>query len=175
MAVPVAHFFAFGYLYALIEQARRGEGPALPPWRGWRRLFLDGAAAFLIFCVLGVLPVGIGWLLTWPLRPYVYGSLARLPMVPGLLVAAPLTAAGIYQYQKRRDFRDAFRYSRLAAMLESSLARLWVPTLALLGFLAMGYAFMTITLFVGLVVSFTFYAALFSAAEESRKAGPRSS
>ena len=42
MMVPVAHFLAFGVLYALIEQAGRGQKPELPSWRGWRRLFAGG-------------------------------------------------------------------------------------------------------------------------------------
>jgi hypothetical protein len=98
-----------------------------------------------------------------------------LPLVPGILLAAPLAAAGIYQYQKRRSFGAAFRLSELAGMLQSCGGGLIVPTLAFLGFVAVGYPLMPIVLFVGMAAVFTFYAMVFRATEESRKAGARSS
>ena len=52
LVVPVAHFLSFGYLYGLIERARRGDAVILPEWGEWRRLFFDGIAAFVIFMVL---------------------------------------------------------------------------------------------------------------------------
>jgi hypothetical protein len=173
--VPVAHFLAFGLLYALIDRARHGQSPELPLWRGWRRLFADGVVAFVIFLVLGIAPICAGWMLSWPLRSLAIGPLRYLPMIPGLLLAAPLTAAGIYQYQKWRSFRAAFRLAELAAMLEACRDGFFVPTLALLGFVAVGYPLMPVTLFVGLAATFTFYATCFRMLEESRKGGAHSS
>jgi len=83
MIIPVAHFLAFGLLYALIDQARRGENPEWPAWNGWRRLFLDGIVAFAIFLVLGAAPVCAGWMLSWPLRFMPIGPLRLLPLIPG--------------------------------------------------------------------------------------------
>ena len=174
MMVSVAHFLAFGVLCALIEQAGRGQKPELPSWRGWRRLFAGGVVAFVIFVVLGLAPICAGWILSWPLRSLVIGPLRYLPLIPGLLLAAPLTAAGIYQYQRGQSFRAAFRLAELAGMLESCRGGFFVPTLALLGFVAVGYPLMPITLFVGLAAAFTFYATSFRMLEESRKGGPRS-
>jgi len=174
MLVPVGNFLAFGFLYALIDQARRGEDPELPSWSTWRRLFVDGAIAFVIFTVLGVGPICAGWVLSWPLRSLAIGALTHVPLIPGVVLAAPLTAAGIYQYQKRKSFRAAFDLSELAGMLESTRAGFCVPTLALLGFIAVGYPLLPITLFMGLAVAFAFYAAFFRAIEESRKRGTRS-
>ena len=65
-------------------------------------------------------------------------------------------------------------FPKLAGMLESTRAGFCVPTLALLGFVIVGYPLMPITLFMGLAVAFTFYAAFFRAIEESRKRGTRS-
>ena len=59
--------------------------------------------AFVIFLALGVVPVCAGWVLTWPLRSLPIGPLRFLPLVPGALLAAPLTAAGIYQYQEKKE------------------------------------------------------------------------
>src|SRR5690606_11274910 len=109
LVVPIAHFLAFGYLYALIERARRGDSLELPDWEDWRRLFVNGIPAFVIFLVLGVFPLVAVWVLTLPLRPFYLGALVYLPLAPAVLLVAPLTAAGIYQYQKREEYRDAFR------------------------------------------------------------------
>lgn len=174
LLVPIAHFFAFGYLYELIERARKGNSLELPEWEDWRRLFANGVTAFIIFLVLGAVPIFVGWLLTKPFVWIGYGVAVYLPLVPGVMLAGPLTAAGIYQYQKREDFRDAFRIYVLGAMLRSTRARFWVPTFALVGFLVAGYPLMTFTVFVGLAASWTFYAASFRQIEDARKNAVRS-
>jgi hypothetical protein len=177
LVVPVAHFFAFGYLYELMARARRGDSLELPDWADWRRLFINGVPAFVIFLVLGVGPLAVGWALTLPLRPLSFGVFGYVPMIPGMLLAGPLTAAGIYQYQKREEYRDAFRLrvlaTMLATMLASGRARFLVPTFALVGFLTVGCPLMTFTIFTGLAAGWAFYAAFFRAVEESRKNGGR--
>ena len=173
LIIPIAHFLAFGYLYSMIEQARRGEACEFPEWGDWKRLFLNGAAAFVIFLVLGALPILVAWLLVWPLTVLNYGAFIYLPVVPAVMLAGPLTVAGIYQYQKREEFRDAFRLYILAAMLRSTKSYFWVPTFALIGFLVAGYPLMTFTVFVGLAASWTYYAVTFRFVEESRKRAVR--
>jgi len=173
MAVPVAHFFAFGYLYELVARARRGDSLDFPEWDDWRRMFVNGIPAFIIFLVLGALPVGLGWLLTLPLRFMGYGVFVYLPMVPAVLLAMPLTAAGIYQYQKREEYRDAFRIWLLVTMIRSSRARFLIPTFAVAGFIMTVYPLMTFTVFVALAGGWSFYAAYFRAVEESRKSPNR--
>jgi hypothetical protein len=173
LVVPVAHFFAFGYLYELVARARRGDNLELPDWADWRRLFINGVPAFVIFLVLGVVPLALGWALTLPLRLFSFGLFVYVPMIPGLLLAGPLTAAGIYQYQKREEYRDAFRLRVLVAMLAAGRARFLVPTFALVGFLTVGSPLMTFTIFTGLAAGWAFYAAFFRAVEESRKNGGR--
>jgi len=173
MIVPVAHFWAFGYLYAMVEQARRGESLEFPEWGDWRRLFTNEAAAIVTFLVLGVAPILITWLLVWPLQFFHYGVFIYLPMVPAVMLSGPLTVAGIYQYQKHEEFRDAFRLPILAAMLRSTKAYFWVPTFALIGFLVACYPFMTFTVFVGFAASWTYYAVSFRFVEESRKRAVR--
>jgi hypothetical protein len=174
LVVPVAHFFAFGYLYELIARARRGDSLDFPEWDDWRRMFVNGIPAFVIFLVLGLSPILLGWLLTWPMRLLGYGVFVYLPLVPGLMLAAPLSAAGIYQYQKREEYRDAFRIWLLIAMLKSTKARFLVPTFAVIGFVVGAYPLMTFTLFVALGVGWTFYASFFRSVEESRKSAARS-
>lgn len=168
--VPVAHCLAFGYLYAMIEQARRGEVLEFPEWGDWRRLFMTGAAAFVIFLVLGVMPIFAAWLIVLPLKfIFNYGVFIYLPLAPAVMLAGPLTVAGIYQYQRQEDFRDAFRLPVLLAMLRSTKSYFWVPTFALIGFLVVGHPLMTFTIFVGLAASWTYYTVTFRFVEESRK------
>lgn len=173
MAVPVAHFFAFGYLYEMISRARRGLPVEFPEWHDWRRLFMEGVPAFAIFCALGLLPLGIGWALTLPLRWLGYGVFVYLPMVPAIMLAGPLTAAGIYQYQKREEYRDAFRLKVLIAMLRSTKSRFLVPSFAFIGLIAAGYPLMTFTLFVALGTAWSFFAAYFRACEDSARKFPK--
>ncbi len=175
LAIPVAHFFAFGYMYEMMARARRGDSLAFPDWDDWRRFFVNGVPAFVIFLVLGAAPLAAGWLLTLPLRAFDWGVFVYLPIVPFVILAGPLTAAGLYQFQKREDYRDAFRIWLLVRMLRASKARFFLPTFATIGFITAGYPLMTFTVFVALSVSWTFYAAFFRAVEESRKAGMRPS
>ncbi|MCF3649031.1 DUF4013 domain-containing protein [Synoicihabitans lomoniglobus] len=171
LVVPVAHFLAFGYLYALIERSRRGDAVMLPEWGEWRRMFFDGIAAFVIFFALGVIPLAIAWLMTLPLRWLEWGAIVYLPMVPVVMLVGPLVVAGIYQYQKREEYRDAFRLVVLGSMLRSTRGRLVLPTLAFIGFLIAGYPLMTFTVFVALAASWTYYAASFRMIEEARRGG----
>ena len=169
LIIPVAHFLAFGYLYNMVEQARRGEELSFPEWGDWRRLFSNGMAAFAIFLVLGVIPILAAWILVWPLHFINYGAFIYLPLVPAVMLAGPLTVAGIYQYQRNDEFRDAFRLGVLVAMLRSTKLYFWVPTFALIGFLFAGYPLMTFTVFVGLAASWSYYAVSYRYVEESRK------
>ncbi len=175
LIVPVAHFFAFGYLYAMVEQARRGDEISFPEWGDWRRMFVNGVATFVIFLVLGVAPILIAWMLTYPLRvlPINFGAFVYLPLMPALMLAGPLSAAGIYQYQKRGEYKDAFRLGVLIAMLRSTKGYFWVPTLALIGFMVVGMPLMTFTVFTGLAASWVYYAAYFRFVEETRKNASR--
>jgi hypothetical protein len=175
LVVPIAQFFAFGYLYGLIDRARRGDTIMLPEWEDWKRLFFDGIPAFVIFLVLGALPIGLALLLTWPLRviAHGYGVFAYLPLIPAILIAGPTVVAGIYQYQKREEYADAFRFLVLGKMLRAARGRFVLPTLAFIGLMTAGYPLMTFTVFVGLAGSWTYYAASFRFIEESRRAGTR--
>jgi hypothetical protein len=94
--------------------------------------------------------------------------------MPVLLSCFPLTAAGIYLYQKREDYRDAFRPWVLARMLRAVGLPLVVPTLALVGLLVVGLPLLPLVLFGGAVLLGATYAAMFHHAEAAlRVAGRR--
>lgn len=170
--VPVVNFFALGYLFSLIERGRRSEVVLLPDWEDWRSLFINGASFFVILLVLCLLPIGVGWLLSLPL-PASLGHFGRLAMVPGLMLGAPLTAAGVYRFQRRESFRDAFRMPVLWTMLGASKFRFFVPTLSFLGLVWVASPLLPFALFTGGAAVFTFYACFFRHLEDSRTGGGR--
>ncbi len=166
--IPVVNFFAFGYLYALLERARRGEVLVFPEWEDWRALFNNGFMFFLIFVVMFVLPVAVGWILSIPFSGTL-GPFSRLPMLPGLLLGVPLTAAGVYRFQRRGELREALWLPALWAMIGASKLRLVVPTLALIGLIYVGIPLLPFVVFTGAAAVFTFYGSLFRHIEESRR------
>lgn len=173
LAVPGLHFFACGYLYEVVNRARRGEPLELPEWEDWRRLFFNGVAAFVIFAAFTVAPLALAWLLTRPLHWLGAGWFSYTPMMPVLLLCFPLTAAALYLYQKREDYRDAFRPWVLLRMLRATGPALWWPTLALVGVLVTGLPFMTFALFSAFVLFGAAYASLFQQTEAALRAARR--
>lgn len=173
LSIPGVHFFACGYLYELMNRARRGEPLELPEWDDWGRLFHNGIPFFVIFLVFTVAPLAVAWVLTQPLNKLGAGWFSYMPMMPVLLVCFPLTAASIYLYQKREDYRDAFRPWILIRMLRSVGVPLVVPTLALVGLLVTGLPLLTFTVFLGAVLLGTTYAAMFQHVEAALRSAAR--
>jgi hypothetical protein len=168
---------ALGYLYRVALMGRRGHPLELPDWDDWRGLFIDGLRLSVIVLVLAVAPIFVGWLLSLPFQIPLFAGffnpLRYLLVLPGLLLAVPLTAAGLYRYQHNHDFRQAFQFVLLFRMIGACGAQMIVPTLAYLGFaLVLGPLILLVpyALFAGGVVVFYFFALTFHQIE----AGPRS-
>jgi hypothetical protein len=161
--VPIINIWALGALYRLIDQGRRGVKVRVPEWEDWSRLFVDGLHFLLIAVVYGLGPIAVGWLVSLPLTPFL-GPLARTLLVPGILTAAPLTAAGVYAYQRKNSLREILHPRALLLMLRSSGTALIIPTFAFLGALAVGLmslALLPFAFFVaGAIVSY-FYGSVF--------------
>jgi hypothetical protein len=141
-----------------------------PDWEDWRGLFATGFVFFVLALVFFVLPVTIGWILSLPFGPAL-GPFSRLPMIPGLLLGPPLTAAAVYRYQRRDELREALRIPALWRMIESTRMRLVVPTLALIGLVVVGVPLLPFVVFTGSAVVFSFYSSVFHHIEESRRMG----
>jgi len=173
LAVPVLHFFACGYIYEVMNRVRRGEEPSFPEWEDWRRLFSNGVATFVIFLVFTVAPLVVAWVFSRPLSYLGAGWFSFLPFTPVLLLSFPVTAASLYLYQKREDYRDAFRPWVLLRMLKTVGWPLLVPTFALIGFLVAGLPLLTLTLFIGFVIFSAMYASMFREAEMTMRTARR--
>ncbi len=172
MAFPVINFLAFGYLYRVCEEGRRGRPLILPEWEEWRELFLDGLYFFLIFLVFAVVPLTLAWLLSRLPFLSVLGMLAYTPMVPVMLLAAPTTAAALFCFQARRRLVDAFEIKRLFIMLQAEPQEFVVPTLVFLGILLAGAPILPLAFFVGSAIVFHFYFTLFHRLETRMPTGP---
>lgn len=161
--IPIANVWVLGVFFRLVDQGRRGEVVHLPDWDDWGRLFVQGLQFLLIMIVYGVCPIFIGWMISIPFGQFL-GPLARLPIVPGLLLAAPLTAVGVYAFQRNDELREAFQFAGLFRMLLAAGTTLVVPTLAFLGAIAVGWVALPLLPFAffvaGVVVSY-FYGTTF--------------
>lgn len=177
MFFPLPFVFAFGYIYRMSAMARRGEPPDLPDWDDWPALWFDGLRMLGIVIALAAGPILAGWLVSLPLRlllsplPF-YGMLAPflyLPIVPGLFLSFPLTAAGLYRFQRAEEFREALRIPMLLRMIVATKGRLVLPTLGLIGLVVALFPLFPYALFTGGVVVFYYSSAVFRQIESTRR------
>ena len=180
LAVPP---FALGYLYRVAAQGRRGLPITLPDWDDWRGLFVDGLRFLILIVGLAIGPIILCWvlsiLLSWLLHNvpgyWAFAGFLYLPLVPAILLAAPLTGASLYRYQRREEFREAFRFPLLLRMVMATKARLVIPTLAYLGFVIVLFPLIPYALFTGGVVIFYYYAFTFHELEKAAHAAASAS
>jgi hypothetical protein len=167
-----------GYIYRVADLGRRGLTIELPDWEGWRGMFVDGIRFLAIIGALAVLPLGVTWImtmtLTWLLQAFpgylAFAWLLYLPMVPVLLFVFPLSAASVYRFQRRGEFRDAFRMEFLFRMVVATKGRLVVPALALIGLVIVLLPIFPYALFAGGLVFFYYCALVFHGIEAAARA-----
>jgi hypothetical protein len=162
-------FFAFGYIYRLAEQGRRGEMLDLPDWDNWLEMLRHGLRFLALIGILTVAPLLLSWLLSWPWHALL-GRLAYLPIAPVALIAVPLTSAALYQYQRREDFRDALRIATLFRMVVAARHFLVIPTLAFVGLLIVLLPLLPYALFTGGALISYYYALMFHEVEQRGRA-----
>lgn len=165
LLIPPFSFFALGYIYRMAEQGRRGELVELPDWEEWRMLFVNGIRFFAFIFVLTLVPLLLVWVATLPWHPFL-GRLAYLPLIPVGLLAAPLTSAALYRFQRREDFREAFRLAILLRMVVVAREFMVVPSLALIGFVCVLFPVLPYALFTGGALISYYYALMFHEVEQ---------
>lgn len=166
MAIPILHFFAFGYLGLVASAAARGETFDLPDWNDWRELFLSGLIFFLIFLGLAGGLFLVAFIVSLPL--IWAGPLAVIPYMVAAVVAPPLTAAGWYRYARLGEWSEGFRLPDLFRLLQEAGLHLVLPTLAYVGFMFVGSPLFPLAFFVGGLVVFYFYCSIFCHVEDRR-------
>lgn len=174
VAIPVLHFFAFGYLGRVALEGARGRPFDLPEWREWRELFLEGVVYFAIFVGLGGGIFLVAWIVSLPFQAWA-GPLAYVPYMPAMLLAPVLVAAGWYRYCHLGQMVEAFKLPELFRLMQGAGLRLVLPTLAYIGFLLVGFPFFPLAFFIGGLVVFYFYSSIFFHFEAGRSQQPETS
>lgn len=172
-ALPILHFFAFGYLGQMAAGASRGEVFRLPEWEEWGVLFVRGVFYFLICAGLTGGLLLAAWILSWPFGWM--GPLGWAPFIPAILLAAPLVGAGWYRYSLTENFAEGFCLPELFKLLRAGGYRLVLPTLAYIGLLFAGAPLFPLAFFVGGLVLFYFYCSIFYQVETRGLVNPESS
>lgn len=170
-AIPVLNFFAFGYLGRIVAATAEGDWFDLPEWSDAGSLFVSGVAFFVIFLGLGGGLFLLAGLLCLPFLPWA-GPLAYVPLIPAFLLAPPFVGAGWYRYCRMADFVEAFRLPELFRLMQDAWFPLVLPTLAYLGFLFACFPLFPLAFFVGGIVVFFYYTAIFRRTE-LRQFGPK--
>lgn len=166
MCLPVINLVVLGYFYRMAGMARKGESFSLPGWNDWKVLFVDGLRCFVIFFILGFLPLLVGFLLS-KLLFWIPSPLSYLPLIPFFILVWPFVGAGLYLFQRQENFQDTFQLTILIRMIEASKFQLLLPTLAFLGFLLVGFPLLPFAFFIGGSLLFYFYATVFKELEIS--------
>jgi hypothetical protein len=168
MAVPILHFAAFGYLAQVVRQAVQGEAFDLPEWDDWRFLFVRGFFYFVILAGVagGLLLAAV--VVSIPFQRWL-GLVAYVPFIPAVVLAAPLTGAAWYRFERTGLLQEAFRLPALLLLLREAGPGLVLPTLAFLGLLFAGIPVFPLAFFLGGILVFFFYAAAFYRAEDNRR------
>jgi len=177
MFFPLPLVFGAGYVYRVALQGRMGQPIVLPDWDDWRGLFVDGVRFLALIFLLAFIPILAGWLVSVPVRLilhwlpgyWLFQAFLYLPMVPGLLLAIPLTAAGLYRFQRRESFRDAVRPALLLRMVVASKGRLVIPTLAYVGVMVVLFPVLPYAMFTGGVVVFYYASSTFLQIEQAAR------
>ncbi len=172
MAFPIVNFLAFGFLYRLLEESRRGGALTLPDWEDWSKLFIEGLCFFVIFAAYALLPLAVAYLLSCLPFISIFGPLAYIMLIPVMLFSPPLTAASLYCFQAKRRLRDAFEINRVLTMVQAGGQELVVPTLVFLGILLAGAPILPLAFFLGVCVVFHFYFRLFHELETRKPSTP---
>ena len=76
--IPIAHFFAFGYLYQLTSSIHQNQRLELPEWTNWPQLFQDGLRFSVPWFFFWLCPLIIATVLKWGLEAIsmdLFGSL----------------------------------------------------------------------------------------------------
>src|SRR5690625_4091251 len=173
LAVPVLHFFAFGYLGRVMEGTILEEEFRLPDWSDGADLFVKGMIGFLFLFALGGGLFLLAFLVSLPFQGWA-GPLAYLSYIPAVLLSPPLVAAGWYRYLRSGNVLDGFRLREVFLLLQEAGFPLILPTLSFIGFVAAALPLFPLAFFVGGIVVLFYYSLLFRRTElhEVRRVNP---
>lgn len=133
--IPIAHFFAFGYLYQITRSIREKQKLQLPEWRDWTQLFKDGLYFSIPWFFFWLCPLILASLLKWGLEALHIPIFASLTLVCGLVIANYVFAAALFLLHAKGTARALLQYESMLAVCIRFRWQLIIPTLVALAIL----------------------------------------
>lgn len=144
--VPVANFFAFGYLLRLSRNVRESGRLTLPDWDDWSGLFMDGLRFTVVWLIYWLLPILLAWALSRLIGMIGLGALSYLLLSLVFLLSPILFSSALYRFSKQLDFKELRDVPLIVRMSYGAFPRLIIPALSVVGVFAVaaplyGFAF----------------------------------
>ncbi|OHE70877.1 MAG: hypothetical protein A2007_01070 [Verrucomicrobia bacterium GWC2_42_7] len=163
--VPILNIFAFGFLFQVAKQARRGEKMTVPEWRQWDALFVDGIRFLIVLTAYFVMPLAVGWLLINILSVLSLGiplNVAYLPFSIALLLAPAFTCVGLTRFLDTDDWLALFEFKEIVSNVVSAREILFVPSLIFAAMQFFLFPLYGISFFLGFLFILPYYTAYIS-------------
>jgi hypothetical protein len=133
--IPIAHFFAFGYLYQVTNSVSERQRLQLPEWSNWGQLFKDGLSFSLPWFFFWLCPIILANVLKLTFVELNSSLLGTLAMLAGLLLATFIFPAALFCIQKTRSPRALLNYRSIINLSARYRWQLLLPCLVALAIL----------------------------------------
>ena len=149
--IPIAHFFAFGYLYQITGALYKKQRLVLPEWTNWMQLFYDGLRFSVPWLFIWLCPVILASLIKYGLDAIGMSLFGTLTLICALLFANCTFAAALFLLHKNISVHTLANYRSMIQLCTQNGWRLALPSLiALTPLLALpqiyGFAYFLSTL-----------------------------
>lgn len=126
--IPIAHFFAFGYLYQLTSSIHRNQRLELPEWTNWPQLFQDGLRFSVPWFFFWLFPLILATVLKWGLEAISMDLFGSLFLLCALLSANCLFSAAVYLLHTKRTLKVLLHYQTMIQLCLRNRWQLVIPT-----------------------------------------------
>lgn len=133
--IPIAHFFAFGYLYQVTNSVSERQRLQLPEWTNWGQLFKDGLSFSIPWFFFWLCPIILASLLKLGFVELNSSLLGTLAMLAGLSLATYIFPAALFCMQKTRTPRTLLNYGSIVNLCVRYRWQLLLPSLVALAIL----------------------------------------
>lgn len=130
--IPIAHFFAFGYLYQITKSTHQNQKLQLPEWTNWSQLFQDGLRFTVPWFFFWFCPMLLATLLKWGLEAIGLNLVGSLILLSALLATHCLFAAALFLLNEKRNLKAMLLYNVILKLCLRARWQLIMPTLVAL-------------------------------------------
>ena len=154
--VPLVNIFAFGYLYQVFRGVQRLGEPALPPWRNWQELFIDGLRFSVVWMCFWVAPIILATGLSSILSYLGLGVFSGIILFSVLLVSNIIFISALSRYHLRENFKDLLSIRLILNNTWIFFPKLIVSSIIVLGIFLILLPFYGVGLFGGFLLLMTY-------------------